>query len=47
MELQPNFTRAKGLPQNWWILGVSRTNFSLVAAFTTDAFRIESYIDTG
>ena len=32
LELQPNFTRAKGLPQNWWTLGVGRTDFSLVAA---------------
>ena len=32
LELQPNFTKAKGLPQNWWTLGVGRTDFSLVAA---------------
>lgn len=48
LELQPNFTRAKGLPQSWWGLGIGRTGFSLSAAFTIDAkFRIEIYIDTG
>lgn len=47
-ELQPGFTRARGLPQNWWGLGIGRTGFSLTAAFTMDAkFRIEVYIDTG
>lgn len=46
--LQPNFTRARGLAQSWWALGIGRTGFSLVAAFTIDAkFRIEIYIDTG
>ncbi len=48
LELQPNFTRARGLPQSWWALGTGRTGFSLVASFTIDAkFRIEIYIDTG
>lgn len=48
LELQPNFTRAKGLPQSWWGLGIGRTGFSLVAAFTFDGkFRIEIYIDMG
>jgi len=48
LELQPNFTRARALPQSWWALGIGRTGFSLVAAFTIDAkFRIEIYIDTG
>jgi len=48
LELQPNFTRARGLPQSWWGLGIGRTDFSLVVAFTIDdKFRIEIYIDNG
>lgn len=48
LKLQPNFTRARGLPQNWWDLGIGRTGFSLSAGFTIDGkFRIEIYIDTG
>jgi len=48
LELQPNFTRAKALPQSWWGLGIGRVGFSLSAAFTMGSkFRIEIYIDTG
>lgn len=48
LELQPNFTRAKALPQSWWGLGIGRTGFSLSAAFASEGkFRIEIYIDTG
>jgi len=48
LEVQPDFTRAKGVAQSWWALGMGRTGFSLVATFTIDRkFRIEVYIDTG
>ena len=48
LRLQPNFTKAKALPQSWWSLGVGRSGFSLAAAFTADdKFRIEVYIDVG
>ncbi len=48
LDLQPNFTRARGLPQSWWGLGIGKVGFSLTAAFTNDnKFRIELYIDTG
>jgi len=48
LQLDSNFTRAKGLPQSWWSLGIGRTGFALTAAFTADAkFRIEIYIDLG
>lgn len=48
LNLDPKLTRAKGLPQSWWSLGIGRTGFALTAAFTADAkFRIEIYIDLG
>lgn len=47
-ELEPNFTRAKGLPQSWWGVGLGKTGFSMVASFTiAGTFRIEVYIDAG
>jgi len=46
--LQPDFTRAKALPQNWWSLGIGRVGFSISVNFTIDGrFRVEIYIDTG
>ena len=46
--LQPNFTRAKALPQSWWSLGIGRSGFSVSSCFTIDnKFRVEIYIDTG
>lgn len=48
LALQPNFTRAKALPQNWWNLGIGRSGFSVSSNFTIDnRFRVEIYIDTG
>lgn len=45
---EPNFTRAKALPQSWWGLGIGRSGFSVTSAFTIDnKFRVEIYIDTG
>lgn len=47
-ELEPNFTKAKGSPQSWWMVGLGKTGFSLVASFTiTGTFRVEVYIDAG
>jgi hypothetical protein len=48
LEIQPNFTRAKALPQSWWGLGIGRAGFSVTSAFTIEnKFRVEVYIDTG
>lgn len=48
LELQPNFTRAKALPQNWWNVGIGRSGFWSSCNFTSDnKFRVEIYIDTG
>jgi len=45
---EPNFTRAKALPQSWWGLGIGRSGFSVASDFTIDnKFRVEIYIDTG
>lgn len=48
LEIHPNFTRAKALPQSWWGLGIGRSGFSVTSAFTIEnKFRVEIYIDTG
>jgi len=48
IKAQPNFTRAKALPQCWWNLGIGRSGFSISVNFTGDGnFRTEIYIDTG
>ncbi|MFH0888662.1 MAG: DUF4268 domain-containing protein [Planctomycetota bacterium] len=48
LELAPDFTRAKALPQSWWALGIGRSGFSVVPSFTGEnKFRIEIYIDVG
>ncbi|UCG42551.1 MAG: DUF4268 domain-containing protein, partial [candidate division WOR-3 bacterium] len=48
LKRDPQFTRAKGLPQCWWSLGTGRSGFSLAFSFTLDdKFRVELYIDTG
>ena len=48
LSVQPNFTRAKALPQSWWGLGIGRSGFSMTCCFTIDSkFRVEIYIDMG
>ncbi|MBA7631719.1 hypothetical protein ES703_39254 [subsurface metagenome] len=48
LSIQPNFTRAKALPQSWWSLGIGRSGFSVASCFTIDnKFRVEIYIDMG
>lgn len=48
LSLQPNFTRAKALPQSGWGLGIGRSGFSEYSCFTIDnKFRVEIYIDMG
>jgi hypothetical protein len=48
LKSEPNFTRAKALPQSWWSLGIGRSGFSVGSAFTIDSkFKVEIYIDTG
>ncbi|MCK4353684.1 MAG: DUF4268 domain-containing protein [Dehalococcoidia bacterium] len=48
LSIQPNFTRAKALPQSWWGLGIGRSGFSESSCFTIDnKFRVEIYIDMG
>ena len=48
LSIEPNFTRAKALPQSWWSLGIGRSGFSVSSAFTIDSkFKVEIYIDTG
>jgi hypothetical protein len=48
LKIQPNFTRAKAIPQSWWSLGVGRSGFSVASCFTIDnKFRVEIYIDMG
>jgi len=37
LSVQPNFTRAKALPQSWWGLGIGRSGFSLASCFTIDS----------
>jgi hypothetical protein len=45
---QPDFTRAKVLPQSWWSIGIGKPGFSLSSCFTIDeTFRVEFYVDTG
>ena len=48
LKIQPNFTRAKAMPQSWWSLGIGRSGFSVASCFTIDnKFRVEIYIDMG
>ncbi len=48
LDIQPNFTRAKALPQSWWSLGIGRSGFSLSFPFTLDnEFRVQVLIDVG
>lgn len=48
LSIQPNFTRAKALPQSWWNVGIGRSGFSVSSCFTIDnKFEVEIYIDTG
>lgn len=48
LDIQPNFTRAKALPQSAWGLGIGRSGFSITVVFTiNNKLRVEVYIDIG